>query len=82
MPWNVLILLGGGFAIAKATKVSGLSLWFGAQFKFLAMLDKRVMALIIYIFTSAVTEVTSNVIICSVLLPILRDLVSFHKIIN
>ena len=76
MPWSLVLLLGGGFALAKATQVSGLSAWMGSQLAVLDFLDPRVLVLIVIIGTSFATEVTSNVATCSILLPVLRDLVS------
>ena len=75
MPWGLVLLLGGGFAIAKATDVSGLSRLLGEQLVVLDFLDRRLLVLVICIFTAVATEVTSNVATCSILLPILRDLV-------
>ena len=75
MPWSLVLLLGGGFALAKATQVSGLSAWMGSQLAVLDFLDARVLVLIVIIGTSFATEVTSNVATCSILLPVLRDLV-------
>ena len=76
MPWSLVLLLGGGFALAKATQVSGLSAWMGAQLAVLDFLDARLLVLIVIVATSFATEVTSNVATCSILLPVLRDLVS------
>jgi sodium-dependent dicarboxylate transporter 2/3/5 len=76
MPWSLVLLLGGGFALAKATSVSGLSAWMGAQLEVLHFLDSRLLVLIVTAGTAIATEVTSNVATCSILLPVLRDLVS------
>ena len=57
-------------------QVSGLSAWMGSQLAVLDFLDARVLVLIVIIGTSFATEVTSNVATCSILLPVLRDLVS------
>ena len=70
MPWSLVLLLGGGFALAKATQVSGLSAWLGSQLAVLDFLDSRVLVLIVIIGTSFATEVTSNVATCSILLPV------------
>ncbi len=75
MPWSLVFLLGGGFALAKATKLSGLSAWMGSQLEVLQVLDYRLLILIITAGTALATEVTSNVATCSVILPVLRDLV-------
>ncbi len=75
MPWAIVLLLGGGFALAKATDVSGLSLWLGSQLEVLDSLDPRLLVLIVCLFAAAATEVTSNVAVCSILMPVLRDLV-------
>ena len=31
LPWNIVLLFGGGFALASGFKESGLSLWIGDQ---------------------------------------------------
>ena len=31
LPWNIVLLFGGGFALASGFKDSGLSIWFGEQ---------------------------------------------------
>jgi sodium-dependent dicarboxylate transporter 2/3/5 len=45
MSWGVLILLGGGFALAKGFTASGLSLWVGEE---LEDLDKLPIVLLIF----------------------------------
>ena len=76
MPWSLVLLLGGGFALAKATGVSGLSKWMGSQLEVLDYLDHRILVLIICIGTAAATEVTSNVATASILMPVLANLVN------
>ena len=69
-------LLGGGFALAKAIDVSGLSHWIGSQLEVLDFLDPAVLCLIVCTGAGAAmaTEVTSNVATVSILLPILENL--------
>ncbi len=31
LPWNIVLLFGGGFALALGFQSSGLALWFGEQ---------------------------------------------------
>ncbi len=75
MNWGLVLLLGGGFALAKATNVSGLS---AAIAEFLVLLDafpKYGIVAIVCLICAVLTEFTSNVATANVLLPVLRDLV-------
>ena len=69
-----MLLLGGGFALAKAIDVSGLSYWIGSQLEVLDFLDPAVLCLIVCAGAALATEVTSNVATVSILLPILENL--------
>jgi sodium-dependent dicarboxylate transporter 2/3/5 len=74
MPWSLVLLLGGGFALAKATKVSGLSMWLGKQLEVLDFLPTWALVLVLCLGTAAATEITSNVATCSILMPVLKNL--------
>nr|XP_006814711.1 PREDICTED: solute carrier family 13 member 5-like [Saccoglossus kowalevskii] len=74
LPWNVVILLGGGFALAEACKESGLSEWLGSQFVVLAVIPPAAMVLIITVIIAMFTEITSNTSTASIFLPILGQL--------
>lgn len=74
MSWGVVILLGGGFAIAHASEASGLSQLLGHKLKNFGHLDVWVMNLIITIIVAAATEVTSNTATATLLMPIMYDL--------
>ena len=58
---------------------SGLSLWVGEQLKVFTDLDRWGMAFVLCYITAAVTEVTSNSAISTLLMPILSSLVSMYK---
>ena len=73
-PWGVMILFGGGFVLADASKSSGLSDWVGNQLKVLDILPDYAIALVICVMTGLVTEVTSNVATANILLPVLSEL--------
>ncbi len=75
MPWALLLLMGGGFALAKATKVSGLSAWMAEQLRVLDVLDGWLLVLVVSASAAMATEFTSNSATASILLPVLRDLV-------
>eukprot|EP00057_Strongylocentrotus_purpuratus_P004466 XP_003728756.1 PREDICTED: solute carrier family 13 member 5 [Strongylocentrotus purpuratus] len=74
LPWNVILLLGGGFALADGTEASGLSQWLADQFKVLEFLPPWVFVLIITVIICFFTEFTSNVATATIFLPILAAL--------
>ncbi len=71
LPWNILILLGGGFALAMGMKGSGLSLWIGEQLSFLSTIPLPLMLLGIATVIIILTEITSNTATTQVMLPVL-----------
>jgi sodium-dependent dicarboxylate transporter 2/3/5 len=71
LPWDIVMLLGGGFALAYGMQHSGASLWLGGQMNFLTGLPLPLMMLGIALAMSFLTEVTSNTAITQVMLPIL-----------
>ncbi|XP_041349639.1 solute carrier family 13 member 5-like [Gigantopelta aegis] len=74
MPWSLYLLLGGGYALAKASTESGLSRWVGERLTVFSSLNPWLMLLILcYILTFA-TEVTSNTAIATLMMPILAQL--------
>ena len=75
MPWGLVFLLGGGFALSKASKISGLSHWMAEQLSSLDGYPPWVIVTIICIVTAMATELTSNVATASILMPILKNLV-------
>ncbi|XP_070553681.1 Na(+)/citrate cotransporter-like [Ptychodera flava] len=74
LPWNVVILLGGGFALAEACKESGLSAWLGDRFVGLAVIPPVAMVIVITVIIALFTEITSNTSTASIFLPILGQL--------
>ena len=71
VPWSVLLLLGGGFALATAFQESGLSEWLGGRLAGAAGLHPVVLVLIVALSVSFLTEVASNTATTTVLLPVL-----------
>ncbi len=71
LPWGILLLFGGGMALASGFKDSGLALWIGSQ---MTLLEGVSLLLLIFILIAAVnflTEITSNLATTAMLLPIL-----------
>ncbi len=71
IPWGVLILYGGGIAIAKAFIASGLSQSIGDSLGVLETVPVLIMVLAICLVVTFLTEVTSNTATATLLLPIL-----------
>ncbi|WP_259365312.1 SLC13 family permease [Flaviflexus equikiangi] len=71
VPWDVLLLFGGGLALSAAFGYSGLSLWIGDQASGLAGLPTIVIVLAITTLVIFLTEMTSNTATAAAFLPII-----------
>jgi len=79
LPWNIVLLFGGGFALATGVKDSGLALWLGNHFSGAGALPPLVIVLLLCLFVTFLTEMTSNTATSEMLLPILGSLaVAIH----
>jgi sodium-dependent dicarboxylate transporter 2/3/5 len=74
VPWAIVLLFGGGFALAQGFEVSGLSRVIGAKFAGLAGMPPVVMVLIVCMGLTFLTELTSNTATTQMILPILASL--------
>lgn len=74
LPWEILILFGGGFALAKGLTASGLSDWIGGRFGFLEGAPIWAVIATIGGTINLVTEMTSNTATTQMILPILASL--------
>lgn len=74
IPWGLLFLLGGGFALADGSKASGMSALIGSSLTGLRVLPPYLILLIIVIICECLTEFTSNVAIANIILPVLAEM--------
>ncbi|XP_041865087.1 solute carrier family 13 member 5a [Melanotaenia boesemani] len=74
MPWNIVLLLGGGFALAKGSEVSGLSRWLGDQMTPLHSIPPWAIAIVLCLLIATFTECASNVATATLFLPILASM--------
>ena len=74
IPWHIVLLFGGGFALATGFKESGLSTWFGDQLIWLSDVHPLLIILCITFLLTFLTELTSNTATVETLLPILAGL--------
>ena len=71
LPWGIVLLFGGGFALAQGFQVTGLSTLIGNQFGSLAGISPLVMTILICLTLTFLTELTSNTATTEMILPIL-----------
>jgi sodium-dependent dicarboxylate transporter 2/3/5 len=74
IPWGILLLFGGGLAIATGFGLTGLAEWIGNQ---LTLLEGFSIILLLFILIAAInflTEITSNLATTAMMLPILAPL--------
>jgi len=77
LPWDVLLLLGGGFCLAHAFKISGLdAVLGGALAPALEGQSSWVVVAAVCVLVAALTEVTSNTATTAVLLPVMASAAS------
>lgn len=74
LPWDVVLLFGGGFALAQGFVTSGLSEWFGGELKGLGGLPPMLVVLVVATTVCFLSELTSNVATAEMVLPILGAL--------
>lgn len=74
MPWGIILLFGGGMALARGFEFSGLAKWMGDQIIFIQNLPLLIMLLIVITFVNFLTEITSNLATTAMILPILASI--------
>jgi sodium-dependent dicarboxylate transporter 2/3/5 len=73
LPWNIVLLFGGGFALAAGFQQTGLAQIIGNQFEVLASLPTFLMILLVCLVLTFLTELTSNLATTEMILPILAS---------
>ena len=71
LPWGILLLFGGGMALASGFKESGLALWIGTQMTLLDGINLFLLLFVLIACVNFLTEITSNLATTAMLLPIL-----------
>ena len=70
LPWEIILLFGGGFAIAQGFQETGLTEWLAGQLLNLPDIAPFWILLITTLFALALTEVTSNISTAALILPL------------
>lgn len=74
LPWGIVLLFGGGMALALGFESSGLALWIGNKLIALETVPFIVLLLILITTVNFLTEITSNIATTAMLLPVLISL--------
>jgi len=74
LPWDVLLLFGGGLSLAEAIRTTGLGDWLGQQLSGLAGAPPVLVVVTVVAVVVLLTELTSNTAATATLLPILAAL--------
>ncbi len=80
VPWGVLLLFGGGFALADAVKVSGLGDWLASSLSWISVLPVSLAILLLSLIAMGATELTSNTATATLLMPIMAALAEILKL--
>lgn len=71
IPWDVLILIGGGFSLANGLEVSGLSQFLGDRLAGASALPLPLFVIMVVVFIILLTELASNLASTAMMVPIL-----------
>lgn len=71
IPWGVLLLFGGGFALAESFTATGLAHWISRYFEVLHGMPLWLMILILTLLATFLSELMSNTAQVTMLIPVL-----------
>jgi solute carrier family 13 (sodium-dependent dicarboxylate transporter), member 2/3/5 len=74
-PWGVIMMFGGGLALAAAITESGLAAWLGTALEPLKAVSPIIIALVLVALIILVTEFASNVAAASGIMPVVAALI-------
>lgn len=78
IPWGILLLFGGGLALAAAADLSGLTLWLASGLTGLSDLHPALVIFLIGLLVIVITEFASNIATISLMGPVLFSVASSH----
>ena len=75
-PWDVIMLFGGGLALAAGIGESGLAEWLGVALQPLKSIHPLLIALVLVALVVLVTEFASNVAAASGIIPVVAGIIA------
>ncbi|WP_225035277.1 SLC13 family permease [Winogradskyella sp. SM1960] len=73
VPWGVVIIVGGGYAVANGFDSTGLADWLGGQLTFVSDFSFFTILIVVIAFVLVFTEFNSNTASANILLPVLAS---------
>lgn len=74
VPWGVVMIVGGGYAIAAGFAETGLADWIGQRLSFISTLPLLLILLLVVTLMVFLTEVNSNTATANIFLPVLATM--------
>jgi sodium-dependent dicarboxylate transporter 2/3/5 len=74
IPWGIILLFGGGMAVAKGFEETGLAIFLGSKMIFFEGLPLLILLLLIITCVNFLTEITSNLATTAMMLPVMAPL--------
>lgn len=71
IPWRVILLFGGGIALARGVADSGLAAWIGSRLQIIEGIPIWVMVAAVCVLMTLLTEITSNTATATVFMPVM-----------
>ena len=80
LPWNVLFILGGGFAMAQGVTQTRLAQWISSQLGFLQGMNPLLISLVICYIVAFTSQAAANSATITIFLPILKSLAPLMQV--
>lgn len=74
VPWGVVMIVGGGYAIAEGFAETGLAAWIGGELAFISRFPTFLVVLLVVGLMIFLTEVNSNTATANIFLPVLATM--------
>ncbi|MCB9293391.1 MAG: DASS family sodium-coupled anion symporter [Lewinellaceae bacterium] len=74
VPWGVVMIVGGGYAIAESFKATGLAEWVGQELAFISQMPTLIVLLLVVALMIFLTEINSNTATANIFLPVLATM--------
>lgn len=74
LPWDIILLFGGGMALAQGFSETGLAEWIALQMTQMQALSLILLILVLVASVNFLTEITSNLATTAMLLPVLAPM--------